>query len=71
MRDFNELCVGDYVIHENHGLGVYRGIEQIEVDRVSKDYIKIEYAGKSTLYILATNLDLLQKYANADASKVP
>lgn len=71
VRDFNELCVGDYVIHENHGLGVYRGIEQIEVDRVSKDYIKIEYAGKSTLYILATNLDLLQKYANADASKVP
>ena len=41
------------MVHENHGLGVYRGIEKMEVDGVVKSYIKIEYAGKSNLYILA------------------
>ena len=71
VQDFNELSVGDYVVHENHGLGVYRGVEKIEVDGVFKDYIKIEYAGNSNLYILATQLDMLQKYAGADAEKVP
>ena len=53
--------------HENHGLGIYKGIEKITVDKVAKDYIKIEYAGNSTLYILPNQLDLLQKYAGADA----
>lgn len=69
INSFTELGVGDYVVHENHGLGVYLGIEKVERDRVIKDYIKIEYAGKSNLYILATQLDSLQKYAGADAKK--
>ncbi|MDD3339298.1 MAG: transcription-repair coupling factor [Lachnospiraceae bacterium] len=68
IASFTELSVGDYVVHENHGLGIYRGIEKVEVDKVEKDYIKIEYNG-SNLYILATQLDLLQKYAGADAKK--
>lgn len=67
IADFNELAIGDYVVHENHGVGIYKGIEKIEVERVTKDYIKIEYAGKSNLYILATHLDAIQKYADADA----
>lgn len=67
IQSFSELSVGDFVVHENHGLGVYRGIEKMNVDGVSKDYIKIEYEGKSNLYILATQLELLQKYAGADA----
>ncbi|NCB92261.1 MAG: transcription-repair coupling factor [Clostridia bacterium] len=67
IQSFAELSVGDFVVHENHGLGVYKGIEKMEVDGVVKDYIKIEYAGKSNLYILATQLDMLQKYAGADA----
>ena len=71
IQSFTELSVGDYVVHENHGLGIYRGIEKIEVDRVTKDYMKIEYAGGSNLYILATQLDVIQKYAGADAEKVP
>ena len=69
ISSFSELSVGDYVVHENHGLGVYRGIEKVEVDKVMKDYMKIEYAGGSNLYILATQLDALQKYAGADAKK--
>lgn len=67
IRDFAELSIGDYVVHENHGLGIYRGIEKVEVDKVIKDYIKIEYRGGSNLYILATQLDMLQKYSGADA----
>ena len=69
IRDFTELKVGDYVVHENHGLGVYEGIEKIQIDKVTKDYMKIRYAGDSALYILATQLDLIQKYAGADAKK--
>ena len=69
IQSFSELAVGDYVVHENHGLGVYKGIEKIEVDKVTKDYMKIEYAGGSNLYILATQLDVIQKYADSQAKK--
>ena len=69
IQSFNDLNVGDYVVHENHGLGIYRGIEKIEVDKVTKDYIKIEYGGGGVLYILATGLDVIQKYAGADTRK--
>ena len=69
IASFTDLSIGDYVVHENHGLGIYRGLEKIVVDRVEKDYIKIEYAGSGNLYILATQLELIQKYAGADAKK--
>ena len=71
IQDFAELSVGDFVVHKKHGLGIYRGIEKVEVDRIVKDYIKIEYRGGSNLYIPATQLDCLQKYSGADASKAP
>ena len=69
LNGFMDLNIGDYVVHENHGLGVYKGIEKISVDKVEKDYIKIEYAGGGNLYILATQLDMIQKYASADAKR--
>lgn len=69
INDFAELKVGDYVVHENHGLGIYKGIEKVEVEKVVKDYIKIEYRDGGNLYILATGLDVIQKYASADARK--
>ncbi len=69
IQSFTALTVGDYVVHENHGLGIYRGIEKIETDHKVKDYIKIEYSGGSNLYILATQLELIQKYAGKDARK--
>lgn len=71
IQDFAELSIGDYVVHEKHGLGIYRGIEKVEVDKIIKDYIKIQYRDGSNLYILATQLDALQKYAGADTDKVP
>ena len=70
INDFSELSVGDYVVHENHGLGIYQGIEKVEVEKVVKDYIKISYRDGGILYVLATGLDVIQKYASADA-KVP
>ena len=69
IKDFTQLQIGDYVVHETHGLGIYQGIEKVEVEKVVKDYIKIEYRDGGNLYILATGLDLIQKYASADARK--
>ena len=69
IKDWGELKVGDYVVHESHGLGVYQGIEKVEMEGVVKDYIKIEYRDGGNLYVLATGLDVIQKYASADARK--
>ncbi len=69
IQDFADLKVGDFVVHENHGMGIYKGIEKVEMDHVVKDYMKIEYAGGGNLYVLATNLGVIQKYASADAKK--
>lgn len=71
INDFNELKVGDYVVHESHGLGIYQGIEKVEVDRIVKDYMKISYRDGGILYVLATGLDVIQKYASADAGSKP
>lgn len=70
INSFTELSVGDYVVHENHGIGIYRGIEKVDVDHITKDFFKIEYAGGSNLYVSTTQLDALQKYADGD-SKAP
>ena len=64
-----ELHVGDFVVHEDHGLGIYRGIEKIEKDFVTKDYMKIEYAGGDNCYLPATKLDLIQKYSGGDGMR--
>ncbi len=69
IQSFSELSVGDYVVHESHGLGIYRGIEKIEQDKVVKDYIKIEYGDGGNLYLPATRLDGIQKYASSDAKQ--
>jgi len=69
IKDFNELKVGDYVVHESHGLGIYRGIEKVQMEGVVKDYIKIEYRDGGNLYVLATGLDVIQKYASSEAKK--
>ena len=69
IQNFTDLKVGDYVVHEHHGLGIYKGIEKVEVDKVAKDYMKIEYRDGGNLYVLATGFSVIQKYASADAKK--
>jgi len=67
ISSFAELNVGDYVVHESHGLGIYQGIEKVCVEHVTKDYMKISYRDGGNLYIPATALDTIQKYASKDA----
>ncbi|MCR5790767.1 MAG: transcription-repair coupling factor [Lachnospiraceae bacterium] len=70
IRSFDELSVGDYIIHETHGLGVYEGIEKVTVDNVTKDYIKLRYRDNGRLFVPATALDSVQKYAGKKAASV-
>ncbi len=71
IGNFEDLKVGDYVVHESYGLGIYQGIEKIEIEGVAKDYMKIEYRDGGHLYIAATDLDVIQKYASAEGAKIP
>ncbi len=70
ILSLHELTYGDYVVHERSGLGIYRGIEKRENDKTELDYIKIEY-GDGELFIPATGLEAIQKYADSDADKKP
>ncbi|MDR0949944.1 MAG: transcription-repair coupling factor, partial [Lachnospiraceae bacterium] len=67
INDFHELVPGDYIVHISHGLGIYRGIEKMTMENVIRDCLKIEYREGGTLYIPATGLDVIQKYASSDA----
>ncbi|MCQ2512022.1 MAG: DEAD/DEAH box helicase, partial [Lachnospiraceae bacterium] len=69
IKDFTDLSIGDYVVHEHHGVGVYRGIERMTMDGVEKDYMKIDYANNASLYVLATQFDKIQKYSSAEGTK--
>ena len=69
LSDFNELKTGDYVIHESHGMGIYRGLKTMTVDKIEKEYLQVEFAGGSCLYVLATQLEKIQKYSGSDGKK--
>ncbi len=62
LNSFTDLCPGDLVVHENYGIGRFVAMEQIKVDGAVKDYIKIAYQGSDTLFVPATQLDLVSKY---------
>ncbi|MDD5883288.1 MAG: transcription-repair coupling factor [Firmicutes bacterium] len=62
LNAFTDLTPGDLVVHENYGIGRFVCMEQIKVDGAVKDYIKIAYQGSDTLYVPATQLDLVSKY---------
>ncbi len=71
ISDYTELSVGDYVIHENHGLGLYNGTTRIERNGVTRDYMKITYGDGGVLYIPVTQMNLVRKYADKDADHAP
>ena len=62
LRSFTDLSPGDLVVHENYGIGRFVAMEQIKVDGAVKDYVKIAYQGSDTLFVPATQLDLVSKY---------
>ena len=65
IGSLDELRRGDYVVHESHGIGVFDGIKRIKNGGITKDYIKINYAGSDILYVPVTQLDLVSKYIGA------
>ncbi len=71
IRNFADLRVGDYVVHEHYGIGIYRGVEKIEVDHIARDYLKIEYGAGGVLFVMPTDLTVLQKYAAAEGARKP
>ncbi len=66
---FTDLKVGDYVVHEHHGVGQYIGIEKIEVQSIKKDYLCIKYKGEDKLYVPVDQMSLIQKYIGSDSEK--
>src|SRR5665648_1020283 len=62
IQSFSDLRSGDFVVHENHGIGKFTGISQLTVQGVKKDYLKIKYAGEDSLYVPVEQMDLIQKY---------
>ena len=66
IQSFSDMREGDYVVHENHGIGRFVGIEQLSVEGEKKDYIKIKYAGNDMLYVPVEQMDIVQKYIGAD-----
>lgn len=71
LSSLTDIKPGDYVVHQNHGIGMYTGIQRLEVQGVVKDYLKISYDRGDTLYVPVTQLDLLSRYtAPGDSDKV-
>ena len=62
LNSFTDLSPGDLVVHENYGIGRFVAMEQIRVDGAIKDYVKIAYQGSDTLFVPATQLDMVSKY---------
>ncbi|MDN6195397.1 MAG: transcription-repair coupling factor, partial [Atopostipes suicloacalis] len=66
IKDYNELDPGDYVVHVNHGIGKYIGLETIEIKGIHQDYLTIEYQKNDRVLIPVSQLDLIQKYVSAE-----
>lgn len=66
---FSELKPGDYIVHENHGIGLFKGMEQVVVEGEKKDYLLIQYAGTDRLFVPVDQMGFLQKYIGAEGIK--
>ena len=69
IKSYSELKVGDHVVHVNHGIGKYLGIETLEVNGVHKDYLHIQYHGNDKLYVPIDQIDLVQKYVGSEGKE--
>ena len=71
LSSLSDVKPGDYVVHQSHGIGMYAGVQRLEVQGATKDYLKVQYAGSDVLYVPVTQLDLLSRYtAPGDDEKV-
>ena len=69
IKDINKLNIGDYVVHNAHGIGIYAGIKTINNRGLVKDYLKIQYKGDDILYIPVEKIDLISKYSSNEGAK--
>jgi len=70
LENYLDLKPDDYVVHINHGIGLYRGLQKIETQKLQKDYLTIEYSGGSKLYIPVEQINLIQKYIGVKKKQV-
>lgn len=68
LHDFSDLQEGDYVVHENRGIGKFLGITKLAVEGEEKDYLKIKYAGTDMLYVPVERFDIVQKYIGSEGA---
>lgn len=66
LESFTDLKVGDYVVHANHGIGVFIGIKELVIEGIKRDYLVLKYHGEDTLYVPVEQLDMVQKYIGGD-----
>ena len=62
---YADLEIGDYIVHQNHGIGKYLGLQTLTTDGIIKDYVKIQYHGTDMLYLPCNQLDAVAKYIGA------
>lgn len=70
IDSFTDLNVGDFIVHQNHGIGQYEGIQRLSVEGIEKDYLKISYKGGDTLYVPADQLNLIYKHIGRDGAQI-
>lgn len=70
IESFTDLRIGDYVVHDHHGIGIFEGLEKIKVDGIQKDYIKIVYRDSGSLFVPVNKMDLVQKYIGTGTPKI-
>jgi len=70
INHFSDLRIGDYIVHDNHGIGVFKGIEQVVSDGLTRDYLKLEYADGGHLYIQSNQMEVVQKYIGKAETKL-
>ncbi len=66
IKDIDKLSIGDYVVHNVHGIGIYNGIKNLTLNDISKDYLEVLYQGTDKIYIPVEKIDLLSKYSGKD-----
>ena len=70
INNFTDLRVGDHIVHDNHGIGVFKGIEQVTSDGLSRDYLKLEYSDGGHLYIQTSQMDMISRYIGKENAKL-
>lgn len=70
IESFTDLRIGDYIVHDRYGIGIYKGIEKIITDNISRDYLKLEYQDGGALYVSTSQMDMIQKYIGGEGAHI-